>query len=112
MLSPTLRDRYLRDSLPIRLGGLAADLARIASFAENPKNTEVVASLLEEGKYFAEWTAPEASLEVQEQLAQVQLQLALWQRQWLAGQAVPTIRIEAQRWSEALLELSGLVQPS
>ena len=108
MSSSTLRDRYLRDPLAIRLGGLAADLARVASFAENPENAEVVASLLEEGKYFAEWAAPEAPLEVQEQLARVQLQLALWQRRWTTGRADPGMKGEAKRWSDVLLRLSGL----
>lgn len=109
MLSPSLRDRYLRDPLPIRLGGLAADLARIASFAVNPQNGAAVASLLEEGKYFAEWTAPDAPLNVQEVLAEVQVTLALWQRRWLAGQLQPLMPAEAHRWSEKLLELSGLI---
>ena len=112
MVSPLVRDRYLRDPLPLRLGGLAADLARIASFAENPKNHKVVESLLEEGKWFAEWAAPEAPLEVQEKLAEVQLQLALWQRRWTTGRADPDMKGEAKRWSDVLLELSGLVQPS
>ena len=108
MPSSTLRDRYLRDPLAIRLGGLAADLARVASFSGNPENAEAVASLLEEGKYLAEWAAPEAPLEVQEQLAQVQLQLALWQRQWTTGCADPDMKDEAKRWSDVLLQLSGL----
>jgi hypothetical protein len=30
----TIRDRYLHDALPIRLGGLAANLARIKSFSD------------------------------------------------------------------------------
>ena len=108
MVSQAVRDRYLRDPLPIRLGGLAADLARIASCAENPKNRDAVESLLEEGKYFAEWAAAEAPLPVQEALVDVQIMLALWQRRWSAGQYDPLMREEAQRWSAQLLELSGL----
>ncbi len=110
MISEAIRVRYLRDPLPIRLGGLAADLARIASFADNPKNYEVVGSLLEEGKYFAEWTAPDASVEVQSALAQVQISLAFWQRRWLTGQPVPQMQQEAQHWSDQMLDLSGLAR--
>lgn len=109
MVSTSVRERYLRDPLPVRLGGLAADLARIASFSENPKNREAVMSLLEEGKYFAEWTAPDASMDIQAVLAEVQVQLALWQRVWLAGRSEAFMRVEAQRWSDRLLELSGLL---
>ena len=109
MVSQVIRERYLQDPLPIRLGGLAADLARIASCAENPKNRDVVTSLLEESKHFAEWAAPSAPLEVQAVLAQVQITLALWYRRWLAGHPEPLMQEEARRWSERLLALSGLV---
>ena len=30
-----IQARYARDPLPVRLGGLAADMARIASFSQN-----------------------------------------------------------------------------
>lgn len=108
MVSESIRQRYVRDPLPIRLGGLAADLARIASFAENPQNRDAVASLLEEGKYFAEWAAPDAPLDVQECLAQTQIRLAVWHRQWVSGHPDARMREQAQRWSDQLLALSGL----
>jgi len=109
MIASAIRDRYLRDPLSVRLGGLAADLARIASFAENPKNREAVVSLMEEGKWFAEWAAPEAPVEIQEVLAEAQVALALWHRRWVAGRPDPLMPEAAHRWSEQLLELSGLV---
>jgi len=109
MVSETIRQRFLRDPLPKRLGSLAADLARISSFAENPKNRQAVTSLLEEGKHFAEWAAPDAPLETQVVLADIQLALAVWEREWLRGKPVPTMRADAERKSEALLILAGLV---
>lgn len=109
MVTEDIRQRYLRDPLPVRLGGLAADLARIASFGENPANHQAVASLLEESKYFAEWTAPGASLETQAILAELQIALATWERGWLRGTAIPTMRTEAEQKSAALLALAGLV---
>ena len=108
MVQDRIRQRYLRDSLPIRLGGLAADLARIASCADDPRDRNALLTLLEEGKYFAEWAAPDAPLHVQETLAQVQIQLARWQHRQLVGKAEPALRSEAQQWSEQLLSLSGL----
>lgn len=108
MVSERLRQRYLQDPLPIRLGGLAADLARIASFSENPKNRQAVASVFREGKYFAEWAAPDATIEIQWHLAQVQTWLAIWHRRWLAGTVEPAMREEARSWSDRLLTLSGL----
>ena len=108
MVSEAIRDRFLRDPLPRRLGALAADMARIASFSENPKNQRAVASLLEEGKWFAEWTAPDAPPDTQAVLAEVQVALAVWERGWLKGDPVPTMQADAQRKSDELLALAGL----
>ncbi len=41
-----IQKRYLRDALPVRLGGLAANLTRITSFSGNIANYDVVESLL------------------------------------------------------------------
>ena len=109
MVSDSIHKRYLQDALPMRLGGLAADLARIASFAENPSNRQSVASLFREGKYFAEWAASDAPIDIQWQLAQVQTWLAIWHRRLLKGTAEPRMREEAKSWSDRFLELSGLL---
>ena len=109
MVSEALRERYLRDPLATRLGGLAADLARIASCGDHPKNREAVGSLLEESKFFAEWAAPQAPLETQAALAEVQVLLALWHRRWLSGQSDASMPEQARKWSDRFLELSGLI---
>ena len=110
MVQEAVRERYLRDPLPIRLGGLAADLARIASCVEDSQDRDAVASLLEESKYFAEWAAMRAPVETQAVLAELQVLLALWHRRWLIGQSEPRMQEEARRWSDQLLEMSGLIQ--
>lgn len=109
----SLRERYLRDGLPVRLGGLAADLSRIASFSDTPAHQEAVTNLIREAAYFTEWCAPEATLEVQVALAQVQLVLALWRRglsRWFADDLWrATLAVQAQAWSDRILALSGLL---
>jgi hypothetical protein len=109
----TIRERYLRDPLPVRLGGLAANLARVQSFSDHPEHRDVVERLLEESKFFIEWSAPEASLEVQATLVGLQVQLARWHYTWPRIWADPVQRAAvAQRsgtWSERVLNLSGLV---
>jgi len=108
-----IRARYMRDPLPVRLGGLAADLARIASFSQNPANLAPVADLMREAAHFVEWCAPESDLESQETLQFQQRHLARWRMR--LSQQFPDQRwrgqvsAEAQRWSQRVLEMSGLL---
>ena len=72
----------MQDDLQARLGSIAANLARIASFSANTKNWKTVQSMLEESEFFIEWTAPDAPLNMKAFLAELQIQLALWQLIW------------------------------
>ncbi len=103
----------MRDPLPVRLGGLAADLARIQSFSDHPAHRDVVASLVEESRFFIEWTAPDAELEKQVALVELQRQLTRWQRSWVHIWADPARRAavaeQAGVWSERVLGMSGLL---
>ena len=109
----SIKERYLRDELPVRLGGLAANLRRIPSFARSESNREAVAALIDESKYFIEWTAAGADIDAAGALVELQLELAGWQRNWPAIWADPERRRqvgEASRaWSDRVLELSGLL---
>jgi len=104
----------LRDALPVRLGGLAANLARVKSFADHPDHRGVVERLLEESKYFIEWTAPETGIDSQAKLVDLQIQLAHWQHTWKRIWDDPTRRAtvaeQAGVWSSRLLEMSGLLR--
>jgi hypothetical protein len=107
-----IQKRYLRDELPIRLGGIAANLSRVRSFATHDANREAVASLLEESKFFIEWTAGEADISIAE-LVELQVQLSLWQRTWDEIWQNSTQRQHVAstsgKWSQRVLELSGLL---
>jgi broad specificity phosphatase PhoE len=109
----TIKLRYLRDALPVRLGGLAANLARIKSFSDQSRHSEVVERLVEESKFFIEWTAVDAELSVQAELVELQRQLARWQHDWQIVWANPESRADmAERslvWSQRVLEMSGLL---
>src|SRR5262245_4185456 len=73
-----IQERCLRDPLPVRLGGLAANLTRIESFSNHDVLRDVVESLLNESKHFIEWAAADADLAVQIELVEIQRQLARW----------------------------------
>lgn len=108
-----IRERYLRDKLPTRLGGLAANLARIRSFSDHPDHRAAVESLLEESKFFIEWTAADAEVNMAAELVELQVQLARWQRNWASiwADAVQRMQVaeQAHRWSKRVLEMSGLL---
>jgi hypothetical protein len=102
-----IRERYLRDSLAVRLAGLAADLARVASSARRETGGEAAALMLEESQYFIEWTAAELAPEVAEELVNIQIMLALWRRAWPEAQHIPLQRtilsVQAKQWSDQVM---------
>jgi hypothetical protein len=108
-----IQERYLRDPLSIRLGGLAANLARVESFSDHLDHGEVVEHLVDESKYFIEWMAPEANLQLQVELVELQRQLAQWQCEWKGIWADPikraTVAEQAGAWSKKVLDRSGLL---
>jgi hypothetical protein len=109
-----IQERYLRDELPTRLGGLAANLARIRSFSSHAANRDVVESLLDESKFFIEWTAADADVDTAAELVELQVQLAQWQRRWADIWADPAQRSrvaeESRLWSQRVLGMSGLLR--
>jgi hypothetical protein len=108
-----IRERYLRDDVPVRLGGLAANLSRIKSFAVHDAGREAVEYLIDESKFFIEWTAAAAGSGVAAELVDLQVQLARWQRNWPDIWINPSQRQgvveQARAWSGRVLEMSGLV---
>lgn len=115
-IADQMQERYLRDPLPIRLGGLAANLARVNSFSDHDDHKETVSSLLAESQYFIEWTAADANLAQQVELLELQRTLACWRLAWNEIWSDPerrrNIAAESRQWSNRILELSGLLQSS
>ena len=103
-----LRERFLSDPLPVRLGGLSATLGRISSSARASESpAAVVADLLDEAKHLIEWTAADA------ELVQIQRLIVLWQKGWGTATSDRTQQILlstlAKTWSDKALEFSGLL---
>ncbi len=109
---PQRRERYLRDPLPIQLGGIAANLARIVSCAEHDQSQPILASLLLESKFFIEWAAPSAPIEKAIDLAELQIALASWERRLTRLSDLAARRalaLFAREWSDRVLHMSGLL---
>ncbi len=98
-----IKRRFLKDNLSVQLGGIASNLARVESFSRMPNNKKVLNDLIEESKFFIEWVTPKASLDVQQELINIQLQLALYP---LKKEIVNS----AGKWAEKLINLSGLLK--
>ncbi len=111
-----LRSRYLRDPIPTRLGGLATNLARVASFSKHDGHQSAVSATMNESKWFIEWTASELSTDETAELVRLQSQLARWEIQskdsWGNAAWRQDLINESRRWSERLLGMSGLLHAS
>lgn len=109
----SLRERYLRDPLPVRVGGVAANLARLSDWADHTGHRDVLRRVVEESEFFIEWTAAGAALDLQVLLVDVQRQLARWQYRWVQiwndPQQRKVVAEQAAAWSERLLAMSGLL---
>ena len=108
------QSRYLRDDVPIRLGNLASNLAHISSYAKSTNNPNAVERLLDESRFFIEWTAAETDLDTAAELVEIQVHLSWWYHHWKDEQTNPVqvskITQECRAWSDRVLDLSGLLQ--
>ncbi|MBI1761193.1 MAG: hypothetical protein HYR56_07125 [Acidobacteria bacterium] len=107
------QQRFLRDPLPVRLGNLASNLARLKAFAQRPELSEAAQRVVYESKHFSEWAARDADLATQAELRALQRQLARWQCGWAAlwpdAQQRAALSDTADDWSQRLLACSGLL---
>ena len=108
-----IKQRYMQDEVAIRLGGISANLARIDSFSRHSANKAAAYYLLDESKYFIEWTAAHTDPDHAAELVELQVSLARWQRHWDAIWDTPVLRSQiaqmARTWSDHILEASGLL---
>jgi len=109
-----LKERYLRDAVPARLGNLASSIKRLGYFIGKKKYEARVQELLLECRLFSEWTAPDAEFEIQAALATLQLELKNWQHDFQNTSDADDWRAEinaaCEQWSNRILELSGLLK--
>lgn len=107
-----MRDRFMRDPLPRRLGGLAATLGRVSSVARKSSDPTNVTRLMEEAKYMIEWTAAEAEPEIAAELVSMQTLINLWLRAWGSAsqhkEQRTLLSVQAKHWSDLALDFSGL----
>jgi hypothetical protein len=101
-----MRDRYLRDESPVRMGNLASSLLRLSNWVRMGQKDEAIIDLMREVAWFMEWNGDLASSE----LADMQREICRWRRIWPIEQARTILVFRAHQMSNRVLELSGLVE--
>jgi PAS domain-containing protein len=108
-----LRERFLRDPLPIRLAELSSSLARAKYVADSKYPEKMVLSFLREPALYLEWGFPDADSELQIELAELQQLIARLQKNWRAIEENPAERnalgVSFDEWSQKILDRSGLL---
>jgi len=99
-----MRERYLRDEKPIRMGNMASSLLRLSQWVQKRHRDEAIIDLMREIAWFMEWNGDLALAE----LADMQREICRWRRVWPVEQARPTLSLRALQMSKRVLELSGL----
>jgi hypothetical protein len=68
--------------------------------------------MIQDTEFLIEYASPEVELQTQAELVEIQLDLAIWQLKWQTLWTNPDKRRQvaeqAGRWSDRLLDLSGL----
>ncbi|GAA6619643.1 hypothetical protein [Scytonema sp. NUACC26] len=103
---------FQRDNISLRLGHIASNFARLRTFCHNNYEKGVL-GVIAQTKDFIEWTAAEIEPELAEELVNIQIQLALWERTWdniwsddkKRGELATT----AETYSGRVLDMSSLL---
>ena len=72
-----IRARFMCDPIPVRLAELAADLARISSSARRLTWAAQGIDMIEEGRYYIDWTAGDIPVEQAAELVDIQVMLTV-----------------------------------
>ena len=103
-----LRTRYLNDAPELQIGGLASNLSRIGWFMRRSASFEKFQPIIRESKFFAEWSVENVSDDLRNALAQIQIDLAILERDIAHGKHTSELSELPESWSEKLLFLAGL----
>jgi hypothetical protein len=101
-----MRERFIRDRSPVRLGNLASDLLRLNKWIFMRHKDEAIVDLMREIAWLMEWSGDLALAE----LADMQREICRWRRVWPVEQARSILAFRALQMSNRILEWSGLLE--
>lgn len=101
-----LRERFMRDEWPVRLGNLASDLLRLSQWVQMRRSDSEIVNLMREIAWCMEWAGDGAT----EELADMQREICRWRRVWPVESVRSILALRARQMSARALEISGLVE--
>jgi hypothetical protein len=99
-----MRERFIRDASPVRMGNLASDLLRLSKWIQTGHNDKAIVNLMRKIAWLMEWSGNLTTVE----LADMQREICRWRRIWPVEKARAILMFRARLMSERVLELSGL----
>ncbi len=100
-----MRDRYLQDNAPVRMGNLASNLLRLSQWVKKRHRDEAIIDLMREIAWFLEWNGDLGLAE----LPDMQREICRWRRIWPIEQARSILAFRLVQMSMWALEVSGLL---
>ena len=101
-----MRDRFVRDESPVRMGNLASDLLRLSKWVRAGHKDEAIIDLMRQIAWLMEWSGDLASAD----LADMQREICRWRRVWPLESARSILALRASQMSNRILESSGLLE--
>lgn len=108
-----LRQQFLKEPIPRRLGNLASTLHRMADFIEIRRPEQSVLALIDEAEHFVRWTQPELDSDRAVMLDKLLAELDTWRPPFRSASGAPEARLhvegQARVWTSRIIEVSGLI---
>jgi hypothetical protein len=106
------KQQFTQDNIPTRLGKLANQLNRIYSLSHDSTQADLVKSLINESRYFIEWTAPEMDIDLAAELVDLMRFLTRWLAHWEEINNDNEVKNQTSQqltnWTERVLQISEL----
>ena len=101
-----MRERFIRDDGPVRMGNLASNLLRLSKWIQMGHDDEAIVDLMRQIAWLMEWSGDFASAD----LADMQREICRWRRVWPVERAGHILALRAAQMSNRILEGSGLLE--
>jgi hypothetical protein len=101
-----MRERFVRDDVPVRMGNLASNLLRLSKWVQRGHDDEAIVDLMRQIAWLMEWSGDFASAD----LADMQREICRWRHAWPVKRASRILALRASQMSNRILQASGLLE--